>query len=558
MSIKWLAAATMYCMALSTAGAATPNARLDQVVQSFAHSQNFFGSVLVAKGGNILLEKGYGAANREWNVLNTPCTVFRLGSLTKQFTAAAVLLLAEDGKLDLDDYVVKHLHDAPPAWHAITIRHLLTHTSGLPNFTSLPNYGDMKLSTRRPQDVLVLVRDLPLEFAPGEKFQYSNSGYTLLGLLIEKISGRSWQDFLQSRIFSPLKMRDSGVDSNKVILARRAAGYACDGRDCENAGFIDMSIPYAAGALYSTTGDLLRWHTALYNKRLLKPESLRIMTTAFKDGSGFGLFSGLDKRGPRLSHGGAIEGFSTYAVHYPVQQLDVIILSNSEGFPAEAMALRLAAVANGEPVVMNGERRAMSPTPAILDKHVGRYAGENHQLWIKRQGDHLLARQDGRPWLAIAAESNANYFYREIDEQLRFKTNAQGSVVAAIWHRSDGDTDMLRLPEQLPDYAKQPIYVRGSMNDWGVQNKMAPKNPHSFEVSIFLAKGRHEFKIGSEDFKAIDLGGTDRQLTAANGASKLLETEGDNLHMNVPKDQTYVFTLDASVPTAPTISVQTK
>ena len=201
------------------------DSRIDQIVESYVANKQFMGTVLVARGGDVLFSKGYGSANLEWAIPNTPATKFRLGSITKQFTAASILLLEERGKLKVDDPVKKYLPDAPGAWDKITIFHVLTHTAGIPNFTSFPDYRTTEAVATTPEKLVARFRDKPLDFEPGEKWNYSNSGYVLLGYLIEKISGQSYEKFLQENIFTPLGMKDSGYDSNFAVIARRATGY---------------------------------------------------------------------------------------------------------------------------------------------------------------------------------------------------------------------------------------------------------------------------------------------------------------------------------------------
>lgn len=184
--------------------------RMDQIVQSYVTGKQFMGSVLVARDGQVLLDKGYGAANLEWQIPDSPEAKFRLGSITKQFTAASILLLEERGKLKTDDLVKKHMPDAPPAWDKITIYNLLTHTSGIPNFTSFPEYRSSEATPTTPEKLVARFRDKRLDFQPGEKWSYRNSGYVLLGYLIEKISGKSYQDFVEENLLKPLAMNDSG------------------------------------------------------------------------------------------------------------------------------------------------------------------------------------------------------------------------------------------------------------------------------------------------------------------------------------------------------------
>jgi CubicO group peptidase (beta-lactamase class C family) len=205
---------------VAVSAAAQDAARMDQVVQSYVPAR-FMGTVLVARGDAVVLSKAYGVANLEWNVPNTPATKFRLGSLTKQFTAASILLLEERGKLKVDEPVKTYLPDAPAAWDKITIFNLLTHSSGIPNFTSFPDYAATQAFATPAEKIVARFRDKPLDFAPGEKMSYSNSGYVLLGYLIERITGGSYATFVQDNIFTPLGMKDSGYDSNSALILRR-------------------------------------------------------------------------------------------------------------------------------------------------------------------------------------------------------------------------------------------------------------------------------------------------------------------------------------------------
>ncbi len=256
--------------------------RMEQIIQSSVTGQRFMGTVLVAQNDQVLLDKGYGYANLEWQIPDSPQAKFRLGSITKQFTAACILLLEERGKLKTDDPVKKYMPDAPAAWDKITIYNLLTHTSGIPSFTGFPDYRSTEAQPTTPEKLVARFRDKPLDFQPGEKWNYSNSGYVLLGYLVEKISGQSYKDFVQENIFKPLGMNDSGYDSNSAIILHRAYGYTPGPNGPVNAGYIDMSIPFSAGALYSTTHDLLRWEQGLFGGKLLSAASLKKMTTPFK------------------------------------------------------------------------------------------------------------------------------------------------------------------------------------------------------------------------------------------------------------------------------------
>jgi CubicO group peptidase (beta-lactamase class C family) len=306
---------------------------------ALAKKNDFMGSVLVAKGGNVVLKKGYGMANVELDVPNAPNTKFRLGSITKQFTATAILQLAAQGKLSVDDKVSKFVPDSPAAWKDITIHHLLTHTSGIPNFTGFPEYQKDQRETVTPTQLLSRFKDRPLDFTPGSKFKYSNSGYEVLGFIVEKVSGEKYEDYLKKHIFDPLDMQDSGYDHDTAILKHRAAGYerGKDGK-LRNADYLDMSIPYSAGSLYSTVDDLYRWDRALYTEKVLDRDSREKMFTPFLDNYAYGWNvkgEGVDKT---ISHNGGINGFRTAINRYPGRDACIIVLTNAGTQAVAAMS----------------------------------------------------------------------------------------------------------------------------------------------------------------------------------------------------------------------------
>ena len=219
--------------------------RLDEQAQAYFDAGKFNGTVLVAKDGRPVLSKGYGMANFEWSIPNTPDTKFRLGSITKQFTAMTLLLLEQQGKLKLTDPVCKYVDPCPETWKPITLHHVVTHTAGIPNFTSFPDYASTMMLKSPPAESLKKFRDKPLDFDPGTKFNYSNSGFVLLGYIIEKVAGEPYEDYLRKNILDPLGMKDTGYDHGETVLPKRAAGYV-NGKTLANAAIIDLSIPHAA------------------------------------------------------------------------------------------------------------------------------------------------------------------------------------------------------------------------------------------------------------------------------------------------------------------------
>jgi CubicO group peptidase (beta-lactamase class C family) len=414
-------------------------ARMEQIIQTNVPKQ-FMGTVLVAQDGKVLLDKGYGFANLEWEIPNTPTTKFRLGSLTKQFTAASILLLEERGKLKIEDPVKKYMPDAPAAWDKITIFHVLTHTSGIPSFTSFPDYQSTEAIPTTPEKLVARFRDKPLEFEPGTKWNYSNSGYVLLGYLLEKISGQKYSEFVQQNIFTPLGMKDSGYDSNSAVIAHRAAGYSRSPNGAVNAGYIDMTIPFSAGALYSTTEDLLRWEQGLFGGKVLTATSLGKMTTPYKQDYAFGLAVSTNNGHKMIAHDGGIEGFNTSLAYYPDDKLVVAVLANLNGPVAGQIAGNLAKVAHGEKVELPSERKEITVSPEILKQYVGTYElAPTFSIAITLENGQLMTQATNQQKLPLFAESETMFFLKVVDAQVEFVKNEKGEVTHMVLHQSGRD-----------------------------------------------------------------------------------------------------------------------
>ena len=315
----------------------------DAYLSKLTKAKLFSGSVLLERNGKVLVRKGYGKADREKHLVNTAQTKFRIGSLTKQFTAMAILILQARGKLNVQDRICTYFSRCPAAWQKITLHHLLTHTSGIPDFISFPDFKITMRSPSSPTQTIARFKDKPLDFQPGEKFSYSNSGYVVLGAIIEQTSGKKYETFLQENIFVPLQMVNSGYDHNNGDLA---IGYQ---NQTNLADFIDMSIPYAAGGLYSTVEDLYRWDRALYTDKLISKSLRDKMFTAF-GGFGYGYGWGIGKEGdrPMASHAGGINGFSSSITRYPNDKIVIIVLSNREDGNSGDIGVQLAKIVFGE------------------------------------------------------------------------------------------------------------------------------------------------------------------------------------------------------------------
>lgn len=339
----------------------TKTEQLDELLNQYLDYGKFNGSVLVADQGKVMYKKGFGMANMEWDIPNKPNTKHRLGSVTKQFTAMLILQLVAEGKIDLQTPITTYLPDYPKEnGDKITTHHLLTHSSGIPNYTAFPDFfAAESRNPYTPDQFVKKFEDKELEFTPGEKFNYSNSGYFLLGVLIEKLSGKTYEEMLHEKIFTPLGMHDTGYDNHKDILKNRATGYEKNGTSFINSAYLDMSIPYAAGSLYSTVEDLYLWDQALYTTTLLPQKYMDLFFTPYIAAFGnsqyaYGWGVGKEVIGNTtdsitvISHGGGINGFNTNISRLPSNKSLVVLLNNTGGAPLGEMTRSIIGIMHGK------------------------------------------------------------------------------------------------------------------------------------------------------------------------------------------------------------------
>jgi CubicO group peptidase (beta-lactamase class C family) len=332
--------------------------QLDEMLQQYFEHGQFHGSALVAENGKVVFKKGYGMADYEWDIPIKPDTKFRLGSITKQFTATLILQLVEQGKIDLQgklsDYLPYYRKDIGDK---VTVHQLLNHTSGIPSYTSLPKFfEDVSRNPFGVEDFVKKYCSGELEFEPGSKFSYNNSGYFLLGAIVEQITGKKYEEMLQEKIFGPLGMKDSGYDHHATIIKHRATGYSKTADGYANSAYLDMSIPYAAGSLYSTVEDLYKWDRGLETEKVLTKKSKDLMFTPGMSNYGYGFFMGemeVGKTGKKvktIGHGGGINGFNTLITRLPESGSLVVLLGNVEGIQKlNDITLGAVAVINGQP-----------------------------------------------------------------------------------------------------------------------------------------------------------------------------------------------------------------
>jgi CubicO group peptidase (beta-lactamase class C family) len=421
--------------------------KFDEYMNTLAKQNRFTGAALVARDGKVIFSKGYGMANHEFDIPNTPQTKFRLGSITKQFTGASALLLQERGKLNPQDSVCKYVEHCPAAWNEVTIHHLVTHTGGVPSFTGFADYQKTMMIPTTMDGLLARFKDKPLEFKPGEKWNYSNSGYVLLGHIIEKVAGESYESFLRKNIFEPLQMNDTGYDTQDKILKNRATGYSLRNGKLANSLPIDMTIPHAAGALYSTVEDLFKWNEALFSDKLLTAKSRAVMMTPVLQNYGYGLAIETRFNRKMVSHGGGINGFNTQLARFPEEKVTVVVLRNADfGVPGPGrIAQDLAAITLGEKYEIPRERVVAKVDPKIYDAYVGQYElAPNFIFTITREGDSLMSQPTNQGKLELFPESETKFFLKAVDAQITFVKDEQGQVTHLILHQG-GDRQAKKI-----------------------------------------------------------------------------------------------------------------
>ncbi len=459
--------------------------QLDEMVQAYFDMGQFHGSALVAENGKVIFKKGYGMADYEWDIPIKPDTKFRLGSITKQFTAALILQLREEGKIDLE----KKLSDYLPYYRKdigekVTIHQLLNHTSGIPSYTGLPKFfEDVSRNPFGVEDFVKKYCSGDLEFEPGSKFSYNNSGYFLLGAIIEKITGKTYEEMLQEKIFGPVGMNDSGYDHHATIMKRRATGYSKTADGYANSAYLDMSIPYAAGSLYSTVEDLYKWDRALDSEKVLKQESKDLMFKPGMSNYGYGFSIGerkvgnTDRKVKTIGHGGGINGFNTLITRFPESGSLVVLLGNVEGIQ------KLNDITQGALAVLNG-LPYQKPKYSVVETLFKTYEKSGLQAAVTQYRELKKSKPDnydfsepqlnslGYQLLALSKTKDAIEIFKLNVEMFPDSFNAYDSLGEAYF--ADGDKDLA-----LKNYRKSV-----EMNPENENGKNAIKRIESGETDV--------------------------------------------------------------------------
>jgi D-alanyl-D-alanine carboxypeptidase len=422
---------------------------VDSVANAAVAEQRTAGvSVAVVKNGRPLVVKGYGFADLENDVPAKPETVYRIGSVTKQFTSAAIMRLMEQGKLSLDDTLQKFMPNVPSQGNRVTIRHLLNHTSGIKSYTSLgPKWARVIRLDLAPDTLLAMFANEPYDFKPGDAYRYNNSGYFLLGMIIEKLSGKTYAKYVQDEFFTPLGLKGTSYCDQAPLIKHRAQGYAPKpGGGFINAEPLSMTQPYAAGSLCSTVNDLVMWTQALASGKVVSPASYKLMTTpvALNDGKpmsyGFGLGTGMLGGHRQVSHNGGINGFISELHLYPDDSLITVVLTNTGALAAIELERRIARRALGIK-----DLPAVAIEASALSRLVGEYSLGNGRVRMVADNGRLRVESPGAPPFALKHVGNGR-FVRDDNDDVQFEF-AAGTPAPSFVRRQGGNaTTATRVP----------------------------------------------------------------------------------------------------------------
>ena len=406
-------------------------------------------TALVARKGQIIYKKAFGMANLEYNIPVQVDNIFRIGSITKQFTAVAILQLMEQGKLNLQDDITKFIPDYPTHGHKITIEHLLTHTSGIQNYTGMKDFEERMSLDLNPIEFINHFKNQPMEFAPGTKWNYNNSGYFLLDYIIELISGKTYPKYVEDNFFKPLGMAKSLYDSDLKIIKNRTSAYDKDSTGVVNTPHLSMTQPYSAGSIQSTVEDLFKWHQAIHSYKLLKKESLAKAFTKYKlnDGAetdyGSGWFLKNIKESSTIEHDGGVSGFLTQSIYLPKEEVFVSVFSNCNCNSPTAIGVKIAALTIGKPF----EYKEIPVEDTQLQRYIGVYENvKGEQRFITIKENHLYSHHSGSTKYKVKAFQKDKFFFENMMTTIEFSRNtkveidkllAKGRQGNEVWNKTN-------------------------------------------------------------------------------------------------------------------------
>lgn len=534
----------MICVLLASTPllAKSKSKQMDELLNGLFESNGPGGVALVVKDGKTVYRKAFGMANLELDVEMEPEHIFRIGSITKQFTAVATLKLAEEGKVDLNADITEYIKDYPTHGHKITVKHLLNHTSGIKSYTGMPQWT----SETRKQDfelteLIDYFKNEPMDFAPGDDFRYNNSGYILLGHIIEVASGEKYADYIQNHIFTPLKMNSSSYGSTSRIIKNRASGYDKADEMYKNADFLSMTQPHAAGSLLSTVGDLHTWYQSVLNDEIISAESRKMAHTpeTLNDGEvldyGYGWGVGNIQGVPMIQHGGGINGFLSASLVLPEEKLFVAVLSNCNCNPPGTVANKLAALAidkpyNWEKIDLSDEE--LQSYQAVYEQAKKGNEPENLRIITYEKGQLFSLRSGGTRYKIFPFDKDQFYFEDSLST-LEFNRNANGEIESVTMKSNRNDKSWQRTDKPMPTLTEVELSPDTFAKYIGKYELAPDFYIHIFnegDVMYTQATGQQKIELIATDVNKFTLKGTDIKLTLnSNDAGEVNELV---LHQN--------------------------
>jgi len=497
------------CASIATISAQNLEADIDELVSNMYPADGTGISLLVAKKGKTIYKKAFGKANLELDVPMATDNVFELASITKQFTAVSILMLEEQGKLGLQDPINKFIPDYPTKGKTITVHHLLNHTSGIKSYTDLPTFMSDARRDLTVDELIAVFKDEAMDFDPGEQFHYNNSGYILLGKIIEVVSGKSYADFVETSIFDKLGMNNSQYGSKTALIKKRARGYQPEGAGYRNADYISMSLPYAAGSLMSTVDDMLKWQNALRDYKLIKKTSFEkaINGSKLNNGEdidyGYGLSKG-DVRGAKgYAHSGGIFGYSTNGIYLIKEDVYVIGLSNCSCNSVGEITEKVAALVIGKP--FPNYKDAISLSQGKLQQWVGAYEFEDGAIrYIVLKDGVLTSKREDSTVEPFKIHPMTETMFTFEDGVYTYDFSMDNGNRRAIFKRFGGNDSVGKGIDKVPPAKKNSIMLTAdALKAFVGTYELAP----TFKITVrskgqqlfAQATGQPEFELFAED-----------------------------------------------------------
>ncbi|NNK11922.1 MAG: serine hydrolase [Flavobacteriaceae bacterium] len=416
--------------------------QVENYTDTYVKTGDFSGCILITKAGQTIYSGCFGKANQSFGVSNSLQTKFKIGSVSKQFTAAAILVLEQQEKLKTSDKLSQYFPEIPKA-EKITLEQLLTHTSGITDIYNIPDFNQLSLRNKKISDIAGLVLEAELEFEPGSQYRYSNGGYAILAEVIERLSGELYQDFLKKHLFIPLKMDNTAHARSNEVVANLAVGYdALDYKDLKITTYLDPEILKGGGSLYSTVEDMQRWINSIKEKSLLSGSSYDKMLKDYGHGYGLGISVYTSNEQDVFGHDGRINGYIADYLHYRESDVSIIILGNIQTGVADFFRSDIAAIVFGKEY----RSRAKTALPKIDGEinpkpYLGTYAfGPNFKVYVELMDGSIQARANEGGYSELVPLIDGRFFSRTLYAYIDFKKDTSGSVTKMLWINNDGNT----------------------------------------------------------------------------------------------------------------------